>query len=114
MIPEDELRIFDKYFLNYQRVEVPILIDATKDKIKAVTYVMDKDALVGQPSDDYIKAMLKHLKFFWDQGGAANLTLENFGISLPELEKKEVKKSAEPAVTTVETVTSKSKKRAKT
>lgn len=92
LVTLNEVSLFDKYFQNYLQVEVPMLIDATKDKIKAITYILDKDAPYGQPSDDYVKTMLKHLKFFWGQGNenSTALGLENFGIHLtvPKNEEK--------------------------
>lgn len=118
LIPIDEVSIFDKYHQNYIKIEVPLLIEATKDKIKAITYVMDKDAPPGPPSDDYAKAVLKHLKFFWNQGGDTNLSLENFGITVqsPDIKKKNEKITAEVVknvISDLENIPVKSKKRAK-
>jgi len=81
LLPEDELPIFDKYHQNYNRINLPILIDATKDKVQAISYILDPNSPVGQPSEDYIKEILKHLKFFWGQGDSKTLSLENFGIT---------------------------------
>ena len=81
LLPEDELAIFDKYHQNYNRINLPILIDATKDRVQAVSYILDPSAPAGQPSEDYVKEILKHLKFFWGQGDSKTLSLENFGIS---------------------------------
>lgn len=73
--------IFDKYHQTYNRITLPVLIDATKDKVQAISYVLDSDLPFGTPSDDYTKEMLKHLKFFWGQGDNKTLGLDNFGIS---------------------------------
>lgn len=91
LVSLNEVAKFDRYFQNQLKVEIPILIDATKDKVKAITYVSEKAEPLGQPSDDYIKVLLKHLKFFWGQGDNATLTLENFGILInnESLQKKE-------------------------
>jgi len=125
LVSADEIPKFDRYYQNYLQIEVPVLIDATKDKIKALTYILDKEATPGQPSDDYTKAMLKHLKFFWGQGGNAVLNLENFGIiSSAEVPKKEKKSSTPNAAGQIQNIVSemeqmggkstKSRKRAKT
>lgn len=81
LIPVSEVSKFDRYFQNFSQIEIPILIAATKDKVKALTYVLDKEAPPGQPTEDYTKAIIKHLKFFWGQGEDGTLNLESFGIS---------------------------------
>jgi AIG2-like family len=80
LLPPDDIKKLDKYYSYFEKIEVPIFIDATQDKVKAQTYII-KDAPYGEPSDEYIKALLKHLKFFWGQQGAGKPKLETFGIT---------------------------------
>jgi hypothetical protein len=77
----DDIKKLDKHYSYFEKITVPIFIDATQDKVKAHTYII-KDAPYGSPSDEYIKAMLKHLKFFWGQQGAGKPKLETFGITI--------------------------------
>lgn len=92
-VTPEELQILDKYYSAFGSKELNILIEATKDKVKAHTYILNPSLPYGEPSEEYIKAILKHLKFFWGQPGTGKMTLEKFGISLdPVLEKKDRKK----------------------
>jgi hypothetical protein len=79
LLPPDDIKKLDKHYSYFEKITVPIFIDATQDKVKAHTYII-KDAPYGEPSDEYIKALLKHLKFFWGQQGAGKPKLETFGI----------------------------------
>lgn len=81
LVSADEVKLFDKYFSSHTRTPITISLDATKDKIKAFTYVIEKDATTTAPSTEYSKAVVKHLKFFWG-GQAKNPTLQDFGINL--------------------------------
>jgi len=67
LLPPEEIKKIDKYYSYFEKIQIPIFIDATQDKVKAQTYIIKGDAPYGAPSDEYIKAMLKHLKFFWGQ-----------------------------------------------
>lgn len=80
LLSPDDIKKLDKYYSYFEKITVPIFIDATQDKVKAQTYII-KDAPYGVPSDEYIKALLKHLKFFWGQEGAGKPKLETFGIT---------------------------------
>jgi hypothetical protein len=97
LLPPDEIRILDKYYSAYEGKDVTIFLDATKDKVKAKTYLLKTTLPYGQPSEEYIKAILKHLKFFWGQTGSGKMTLTNFNINIETdtpSEKKTRKKSA--------------------
>ena len=80
LLPPDDIKKIDKYYSYFEKITVPIFIDATQDKVKAQTYII-KDAPYGNPSEEYVKALLKHLKFFWGQQGAGKPKLETFGIA---------------------------------
>ena len=84
LLPPDDIRVIDKYYAAYQTKDIKLFLDATQDKIKAKTYLLDKSLPYGTPSDDYTKAMLKHLKFFWGQPGSGKMSLDKFGITIEE------------------------------
>jgi hypothetical protein len=81
LLPVEELKLIDRYYQSFEQVQVPIFIDATQDKVKAYAYVKKANDY-GVPSQDYITAITKHLKFFWGQGGGRSPSLEDFGISI--------------------------------
>jgi hypothetical protein len=92
LLPPDDIRVIDKYYSAYETKDIKLFLDATQDKIKARTYLLDKSLPYGIPSDDYAKAMLKHLKFFWGQAGSGKMSLDKFGISIePPVSKKRIK-----------------------
>ncbi len=93
LLPPAEITKIDKYYSYFEKIQVPIFIDATQDKVKAHTYIIKEDAPYGTPSDEYIKAMLKHLKFFWGQAGSGKSKLETFGISASIPEPKKTRKT---------------------
>ena len=95
LLPPEEMRIIDKYYGAYEGKEVTIFLDATKDKVKAKTYFLKTALPYGQPSEDYIKAIMKHLKFFWGQTGSGKMTLENFNIALETPPEKKTRKKTE-------------------
>ena len=112
LLPPEDIKKLDSYYSYFKKIVVPILIDATQDKVKAETYII-KDATYADPSDEYIKAMLKHLKFFWGQEGAGKPSLETFGISA-EAPKQKRKKLEEAAPESENPVSEKPKKTRKT
>ena len=81
LLPPEDIRLIDKYYSAYESKDTTIFIDATKDKVKAKTYFLKTSLPYGQPSEDYVKAILKHLKFFWGQTGSGKMTLSNFNIT---------------------------------
>jgi len=87
-----EIKLLDRCYQFYDRKLVPIYIEATQDKVKAHAYIITKDASYGAPSQDYVKNMVKHLKFFWSQNDKKNLSLEDFGITIEEVAKTKVVK----------------------
>jgi hypothetical protein len=88
-VTPDEIKLLDKHYSYYEKTVLPVFIDITQDKIKAHSYILKPDSLAGNPSEEYTKMMLKHLKFFWGQEKGGKMTLDNFGISTdPPLEKK--------------------------
>jgi len=99
LVTPEEVKLIDRYYQLYERKPVQIYVDATRDKFKAHTYYLKRKADYSQPSDDYCKAIVKHLRFFW--GGKK---IEEYGISteLPPAKKKttaktkQVEKSAKP------------------
>jgi len=95
LLPPEELRLLDRYYRMYQRKISTIYINATGDKVKAYIYVLPSDAKEGLPSSDYIKAVVKHLKFFWGTGDKKNLSLEDFGINTPFNDKPKAKEPKE-------------------
>lgn len=118
LVSSDELERFDNYYQNHVQITIPILLDATKDKVQAIAYILNNEETYGQPSDDYVKELLKHLKFFWGK----TRSLENFGIVLaPSIsapkEKKEkpsVEKTTVPEIADFEDEKPKPKGRKKT
>ena len=86
LLPPDDIKVVDRYHNLYEKITVPVFIDATQDKVKAQTYVLKASSKYGEPSDEYVSAMLKHLKFFWGQSGGRSVSLTDFGIStdIPE------------------------------
>ena len=88
-----DIKILDRCYQFYDRKQVPIFIEATQDKVKAHTYIITKDVSYGAPSQDYIKNMTKHLKFFWGQNDKKNLSLEDFGITIAEVATTKVVKA---------------------
>lgn len=102
LLPPEDIRLIDKYHHGYETKEVTVFLDATKDKIKAKTYMLKSSIPFGQPSEEYIKAILKHLKFFWGQTGSGKISLENFGITIattdePEKAKFSKKRTKDPS-----------------
>jgi hypothetical protein len=95
LVSPDDQKLFDRAHKGLEKIELPIFIDATQDKVKAETYVVPNKTY-GTPSLDYIKAMVKHLKFFWGQG-QKNLSLVDFGISTEVPQPKQPKKTAAKA-----------------
>ena len=108
LVGTDDLTLLDRYFRNFERKAVPMFLDATQEKIKAIVY-FSKASKYGKPSEDYLKEVLKHLKFFWGQG-KRNLSLNDFGVTSENLaktekpEKPKKSKPAEPAVVEAGTV----------
>jgi len=100
LLPPAEIKKIDKYYSYFEKIQVPIFIDATQDKVKAQTYIMKGDIPYGDPSDEYVKAMLKHLKFFWGQEGAGKPKLETFGISTEPPPLKKTRKTKEEGIVT--------------
>jgi len=101
LVGTDDLAVLDRYFRNFDRKAVPMFLDATQEKVKAVIY-FSKASKYGKPSDDYLKEVLKHLKFFWGQG-RRNLSLNDFGVATEKqvkAEKEKAVKVEEPKVTT--------------
>tara|TARA_B100000614_G_C14504253_1_gene475922 strand:+ start:400 stop:966 length:567 start_codon:yes stop_codon:yes gene_type:complete len=100
LLPPDDIRVIDKYYSAYETKDIKLFLDATQDKIKAKTYILDKALPYGMPSDDYTKAMLKHLKFFWGQSGTGKMSLDKFGITVepPVSKRKTTKVEESPAV----------------
>lgn len=96
LLPPEDLDLIQTYYKGMEPRYVPIFIDATQDKIKAITFVAADSDAPGSPSDDYVKAILKHLKFFWGQSGGKKPTLEDFGIDLNAPVKQVKKEVSEP------------------
>lgn len=82
LLPPEDLEVIQNYYKGMAARLVPIFVDASQDKIKAITFVSAETEPPGLPSDDYVKAIVKHLKFFWGQSGGKKPTLEDFGIDL--------------------------------
>ncbi len=93
LLPPEEIRLIDKYYSAYEEKEFTIFLDATKDKVKAKTYILKSSLPYGQPSEDYIKTILKHLKFFWGQTGSGKVSLTQFNIDA-ELPPEKLKKKS--------------------
>lgn len=91
LVTPEDIKILDRYYKGSEKVTLPIFIDATQDKVKAETYILGASNY-GVPSQDYTKAMLKHLKFFWGQG-QKGLSLADFGISTELPEEKPAKRA---------------------
>jgi len=85
LITADEVKLIDRYYQLYERKPFTIYIDATRDKFKGHVYLLKKDGDYTVPSNEYSKAVVKHLRFFW---GGKNL--EDYGISteIPATKKK--------------------------
>ena len=92
LVGADDLVLLDRYFRNFERKSVPMFLDATQEKIKAIVY-FSKASKYGKPSEDYLKEVLKHLKFFWGQG-KRNLSLNDFGVTSENQAKPEKTKKA--------------------
>lgn len=75
LITPEEIKLIDRYYQLYERKQIQIYVDATRDKFKAHTYFLKKTGDYSQPSDEYCKALIKHLRFFW--GGKK---LEDYSI----------------------------------
>ena len=88
LLPPEEIGLLDRYYRMYQRKSATIFINATGVKVKAYTYILPNTAQVGTPSNDYLKAVAKHLKFFWGNNKNKNLSLEDFGIEISSDEPK--------------------------
>lgn len=99
LVTPDDVKILDRYYKGSEKVTLPIFIDATQDKVKADAYVLSASNY-GVPSQDYTKAMFKHLKFFWGQG-QKGLSLTDFGISTEVPQPKAPKKPKQEAEPTV-------------
>lgn len=95
LVSPDDIKAFDRYHRDHQKTVIPIFIDATQDKVKAEVYILPSEKAYGEPGQDYIKAMIKHLKFFWGQG-QKNLKLGDFGVSTEISQPKKTKKAVEP------------------
>ena len=89
-MPPADIKLLDRAYQSYERKQIPIFIDATQDKVKASVYVITKNAPYAEPSQDYVKNIIKHLKFFWGQDGKKSMGLEDFGITIPALAEVEV------------------------
>jgi len=85
LVPPEDFKMLDKTFQSYERKLIPIFIEATQDKVKAHVYLLKKDAPYNKPSQEYTKNIVKHLRFFWGQSNKKSLSLEDFGITLPEM-----------------------------
>lgn len=88
-----DIKILDRCYQFYDRKQISIFIEATQDKVKAYTYIISTNAPYGAPSQDYIKNIVKHLKFFWGQNDKKNLSLEDFGITTAEVATTKVVKA---------------------
>lgn len=98
LVPPDDLAVIENYYKGMKTELVPVFIDACQDKIKAVVCI-STEGDYGLPSDEYIKALLKHLKFFWGQSGGKKPSLEDFGISLtPDSKPKKAEQEPEAEV----------------
>jgi len=82
LVPEAEVKHFDKYHKTYDKVGIKVNVAATGDEFKVITYVI-KQGETSAPSGEYSKEILKHLKFFWGQG-KKGLSLADFGIAAEE------------------------------
>jgi hypothetical protein len=103
LLPLEDIKVIDKYYRLYEKLLVPIFIDATQDKVKAHVYVLKSaTAKYGKPSDEYTSAIVKHLKFFWGQSSGRSVSLSDFGISTEIPEVKEIKKPKPPEPPKVE------------
>lgn len=109
LVYPDEVRIFDRAYANAEKVVVSIKL-TTDDVVKAIAYVQSATAVPGQPSPDYAKAMVRHLKFFWDSENSNKLQLEDFLFVLPK-EMQIKPETPEPKQTVVAPETSQLKKR---
>lgn len=97
LVPESEVKLIDRYYKVYEKVAMKVSVAATGDQFKAYTYVLKKGDETA-PSDEYCKALAKHLKFFWGQGGK-KLNLADFGITTtpaPPKAKPKAKEAAKP------------------
>jgi len=93
LLPQDELKLIDRYYQSFERIQLSVFIDATQDKVKAYAYIKKANDY-GSPSQEYTSAITKHLKFFWGQGGGRSPSLEDFGISTEiPIVKKQVSKT---------------------
>jgi hypothetical protein len=96
LVSESELKLIDRHYKMYERSPAKINVAATGDVFKAFTYLL-KSGEEASPSEEYCKAIGKHLKFFWGQSGK-KLNLSDFGISVTPV--KKTKKAATSAVAT--------------
>lgn len=78
LVYPEEVKVFDRAYANSIRVMLPVVL-TTEDVVKAYTYIQPTDAIIGTPSEEYSKAMIKHLRYFWDSSdGTTRLTLNDF------------------------------------
>lgn len=90
LVYPEEVKLFDRAYSNAVRVSLPIIL-TTEDTVKAYAYVQSPESPIGTPSEEYSKAMIKHLKYFWDSSdGTTRLTLDNFLFIPPPVPKVEV------------------------
>jgi len=99
LVPPADIKILDRCYQFYERKQISILVEATQDKVKAFVYIITKEAPYGNPSSDYTKNMVKHLKFFWGQNDKKNLKLGDFGITVSEVAKTKVVKNKDASKT---------------
>jgi len=81
LVTSDELKLITRYYKDsYSAKQIAATLSPTGDKVQATVFVMSQEQVVGSPSDDYSKAIIKNLRFFWGQDDGKTPTLEDFGI----------------------------------
>jgi hypothetical protein len=88
LLTPGEMKTITKYYSAFEPKDLTVRLDATEDKIKARTFFLKTTLPYADPSEDYTKAILKHLKFFWGQTGSGKMGLSNFNINEAPPEKK--------------------------
>ena len=92
LVTPDELALITRYHReNYQAKQVNVNVSVTHDKFPAVTFMYAKEDVDGFPSEDYVKEIIRNLKFFWGQDDGKTPALEDFGIMIEYKAKKQPK-----------------------
>lgn len=65
----DDINKLANFNQSHKQITIRVRIPITSDIVEAIAFVLaDESLIAGEPGKDYLKAMVKHLSFFWSDG----------------------------------------------